>query len=836
MGNLFSSESAPKDIEDTMNFLLRGIFTNIDLMDMYAMMDENKCKEYVIFGEKALSDIFVKMDLYPQRDSRGMIYFRKMSTLRGRIGDSPEHKKMCREIAWFFATFLRCFAAILMTVMKAQKSLDTVAGTALRPTEELFQQKSWAQRAVNKVKSWRDQKGGAIQNILGITINSNNHMSLDMILTRIIKSHFSFDGANINELELDNNERNTMSEVKITVDTDKIFYQEFVQAGLSPGRGSPLLFSPSPTPLSPQPRGSFLQIQPETVNAGPPDEGTDKTLYSLLQSISSGTSEQPLPSMIGFVYRGPIPLTYTFGKGGEYSITFEMEFKATADGNPNSRYSIHLMKFNWGIPPSSTREGVLGRINIETAVQSNKIKNNAVYIPVGSGGDLNFSSYLLGICKQAENEAYINPNVTTSDFLVKWKYLRSDISSGRVRLQNIAPEDLYFDETTRKSQTVKITYLKPNVKIPNRPAETLYIDCYITIVRKEKGELEDRYQYTVTMQNINAKARSQVNLEGVFVPFENTRYSIFGAMSEMETPVNRSGNTIPQWIRGVADKCINTSITSGDTAYAQIRTGDMLRIPIQSQSQYDLGKLQQIMLPKSSPFPACTALAAELMRKIGTNPITEVCNPKFRARQDGSLPKSSGDLTSSKGILALSSLFLNTMDQDASRISEMPEWKEFVEQIGKVNTWTPKERCKEKGTSMELDRSFAAQLQGVVDSLIERQRQHNLIAFQLLWKLVDENSATREKRFRINERLYSGGMEELLRVQQEIRSELMRYYIECDETYLQGLNMILDNQGKPVTSVDTIVRGSNENDDENDNDEENVQERIANNVRKTYPP
>jgi hypothetical protein len=260
--------------------------------------------------------------------------------------------------------------------------------------------------------------------------------------------------------------------------------------------------------------------------------------------------------------------------------------------------------------------------------------------------------------------------------------------------------------------------------------------------------------------------------------------------------------------------------------------GDYLRIPVtDSTNEYDLGKLQDMMSPAKSPFPACTALASELVQNLRANPISAVCNSKFTARVDGSLPRGRGvELRTSKGILALSALFIESVEADAKTITDQAEWKEFVTNMKAVSAATLKERCKTKDSSMELERSLAYQVDGVVQQLLGRQREHNEAAFSLIWELFDQGAAQEKRGLRINETLYSGGMQHLLEVKGRCIDLLTKYYVDCDSLYLNGVRMIIDRQGAPVQTVQQQQRPQNMENDELE-EEEGVEVNNTNEIR-----
>ena len=800
MGNFTSAfgGSVPKDPDDTLNYILRGIFSNIDLMDMYAMMDQKKCAEYVIFGERALDSIFMKMNLMPARDNRGYIYFRKMTTLKSELERSDDHKKMCKEIAWFFATLLRSFGALWMSIKQANRPLTQISGVTESPTGQIFQQKSTVRKIFDRIVG---QIGGSINNpVNGVELLEATNMNESKMLGRFIKQYFNA-GGDVQYFELDNTRE---SERSLKLDTKTVYY-------LDDSRGSPQLARPQP--ITPPPTVPFRAIT---------SGGANETLFSILSTQGAQGAVE-----IHYEDAAPPQLIYSFGNGRNKEFSYSFNMRIEHRGMSDTNFRVTLENFSWVTQPPK----VLNEINrFKRTFEAVLSGSSKLYILI-NGNPGRFDLYLLSICKEIEEKVYENPNITTSDYLVKWKYIDENSSAGtRPALYNINPRDLYFDESTRKNQTVKITYLKYGVKIPGRSeADTLQIDCYLMITRRNSADSGKINEYTVIVSNLTAIAKSRVNLEGIFTPLQaQVESRTFTAFSDTDPPTNSSGLDIPKFIRRVADRQINLNVTERDVAYRRVRAGDYLRIPVANSSNpYDLGKLQDMMTPTKSPFPACTALAAELVQNLKTNPITAVCNSKFSARLDGSLPRGRGtELRTSTGILALSALFIDSMNSDAKGVVETAEWKEFVENMKAVSAYDLKERCKTTDSSMELDRSLAGQVNDIVQQLMDRQRAHNEAAFTLVWELFDQSAAQERRGFRINEMLYSGGMRRLLEVRDRCIDLLTRYYVDCDSLYLKGVRMIIDQQGAPIAEQPQQQQQRRDENEENHDEPDNETYRV----------
>jgi hypothetical protein len=149
MGNLFSMSPPISDPENVLNYILRGIFNKIDIVDMIALSDPEKCPNYIIFGAKALEDLFLKMNLRATTGPDGIVYFRKISTYQqGFTGDlQREHQQNCREISKFFSEIFRIFGGLALSIINMNTPIHKlienrkargVSGTEFAKTGDVF--------------------------------------------------------------------------------------------------------------------------------------------------------------------------------------------------------------------------------------------------------------------------------------------------------------------------------------------------------------------------------------------------------------------------------------------------------------------------------------------------------------------------------------------------------------------------------------------------------------------------------------------------------------------------------------------------------------------------
>jgi hypothetical protein len=134
-----------------------------------------------------------------------------------------------------------------------------------------------------------------------------------------------------------------------------------------------------------------------------------------------------------------------------------------------------------------------------------------------------------------------------------------------------------------------------------------------------------------------------------------------------------------------------------------------------------------------------------------------------------------------------------------------------------------------------MDPSLANQIQGIVQQLEERHENHMNQAFELLWELFDRDDALDKKGFRLNERLYSGGMEHLKSIKARCVKLLTDYYLDCSRISLAGFNLILNKQGNPIKDSarpEVMARNDKEEEDDNINNNDEGSEENSESTEK----
>ena len=103
-----------------MNSILNYIIKNIRENDVFRMQDPTVCKEFLLLSADSLDRLFQHIDVNPQTDRSGKIYFERVSRLTSPAEGSPsaaKRKLTCLAIAYFYVRILQIYLALAFTLI-----------------------------------------------------------------------------------------------------------------------------------------------------------------------------------------------------------------------------------------------------------------------------------------------------------------------------------------------------------------------------------------------------------------------------------------------------------------------------------------------------------------------------------------------------------------------------------------------------------------------------------------------------------------------------------------------------------------------------------------------
>jgi hypothetical protein len=93
--------------------------------DLLLLGNPHKCSEYIFLTADALRSVFDVLRVYPDKDQKGVIFFKRIEDLKASQAD---YRPLCIQIAFFYIRIFQVFGALAMSVL----DVDPVYTTALR--------------------------------------------------------------------------------------------------------------------------------------------------------------------------------------------------------------------------------------------------------------------------------------------------------------------------------------------------------------------------------------------------------------------------------------------------------------------------------------------------------------------------------------------------------------------------------------------------------------------------------------------------------------------------------------------------------------------------------
>lgn len=115
-----------KDTPAMLNFILQEMFRRADLADIYSLADPERCKRYIIVGEKALMELFLKIDLYPETGKDGSLYFQSLDGFKGSLPAPLREQQTayCKQLSFFFIRIFQTFGALYLSIYDSRIPLS----------------------------------------------------------------------------------------------------------------------------------------------------------------------------------------------------------------------------------------------------------------------------------------------------------------------------------------------------------------------------------------------------------------------------------------------------------------------------------------------------------------------------------------------------------------------------------------------------------------------------------------------------------------------------------------------------------------------------------------
>jgi hypothetical protein len=423
--------------------------------------------------------------------------------------------------------------------------------------------------------------------------------------------------------------------------------------------------------------------------------------------------------------------------------------------------------------------------------------------------------------------------LTVVRFLKKFRYL-SELTT---RDQNIEGTHLFVVNPLKNinENTIQVFYKKP-ITI-EKTVKDAYIYFNLSMAYSKAAE----YTYAVTI-DLSPEAIKDSRPKPFMATLINEDEKIrgkkimtFTSLRETEEPISArpKQQTFPAYIERIFGEMytrfekVGSQYISAGIQY----TREGIPRPYDSETMKDPYKVKSLWdaLARKPPVKAhCVARALQLLSVAGirgdkdqSKVYSDACSSKFLLeRSDHSVPTSGDAITTSHGISALSNLFINTLGQitpeiSAKYASQLIKMRNAFDEGSTEGQTLPTIKSVAKCADGRVQVSGTAlyNVRAIVQKLLARQKKHVSAVVYLLGKLFDM-SQIKKGVFMINQRIVSGGMDEVNKVAAEATALLLDYYEGCETDYKAGQTIVAGISGKTEIAIPAPVEAK-----ENDNDD-----------------
>ena len=101
-----------------MDELLNYMVKQLSVRDLLHMSKESECKKYVLFKANSIYQYFYELRVFPTKDARGLLTFRRIEDLVNPKGEQEkERQSLCLIVAYFYTRIFQIYGALALTLI-----------------------------------------------------------------------------------------------------------------------------------------------------------------------------------------------------------------------------------------------------------------------------------------------------------------------------------------------------------------------------------------------------------------------------------------------------------------------------------------------------------------------------------------------------------------------------------------------------------------------------------------------------------------------------------------------------------------------------------------------
>ena len=115
-------------MDDLLNYMIK----QLSVRDLLHMSKESECKKYVLFKANAIYQYFHELRVFPVKDAKGLLTFRRVEDLVNPKGEQEkERQSLCLIVAYFYTRIFQIYGALALTLID---EVDAMASSGLMTT------------------------------------------------------------------------------------------------------------------------------------------------------------------------------------------------------------------------------------------------------------------------------------------------------------------------------------------------------------------------------------------------------------------------------------------------------------------------------------------------------------------------------------------------------------------------------------------------------------------------------------------------------------------------------------------------------------------------------
>lgn len=345
---------------------------------------------------------------------------------------------------------------------------------------------------------------------------------------------------------------------------------------------------------------------------------------------------------------------------------------------------------------------------------------------------------------------------STFNYLVGWGLIPKTVGSGFTAIKG---SDLFVDG---------LSILSDRLTIFSKGTSQF---CELSI--RKAGEAAG-FDYNVELSNVG-KQRAKS---------DSVRRAKFSAASADSAPTYQE-RSIPAFIMANFQLAVNamaTNNTENNNNTSILQTAQP-RAPAPN-----VQKLKKLLIDRNT-VPMCNAYAKILMETLRSNDTALLCKRDFRRRLG--VPINEERVSQSKAMSKVWRLFLETGDETARKLSGDPTWGQFKKYMYDLEDLAKEPACR----TVTINPNTERDVRGIIDDLIRSQYEFNAEVFEeVVWRIFDEESATKKEGFKFNPDVFEGGRRYLNELRRKTADLFASNFIDCEKMYYEGANLVLGNR------------------------------------------